>query len=97
MSDISNSELRKRILAIDTTYRIDQNTTKEFLLPEFYLDRLVDFIAAEVTTALINELELQNSHYSNKTGHLLLYERDGKNIYIADRINELQQGGNTQL
>lgn len=39
----------------------------------------------------IKELELVNSHYNLKDGNVLLYERDGKNVYLGDRIKELKE------
>lgn len=50
MSDSHNSKeglegsLRELILGIDTTYRIDGRTTEGFIVPNFYLDRLVKAI-----------------------------------------------------
>ena len=41
--------------------------------------------------ARIDELEKQNSHYSMKGGFVLLYEEDGNNVYLGDRITKLKQ------
>lgn len=35
-------------------------------------------------------LKRMDDHYSLKGGHLLLYEVDGKNVYLNDRVAELK-------
>lgn len=94
-STVSEGELRKRILAIDTTYRID-NAVTEFLLPNYYADRLVEFVQAytrqQVAEACIKELA--RLHRFEGEGLPL---RDYDNItdeLIDERIAELRLEAN---
>lgn len=51
-------ELREQILAIDTTYDYGNGKTKQFLPPNFYIKRLVQFMQA-------HEAEIEQQHVEN--------------------------------
>lgn len=54
------------------------------------VEKLTDLVAQKQKEAIVNELEKMNSHYSLKGGHLLLYEENGANVYLNDRLVTLQ-------
>lgn len=55
-SDI-DGELRRQLLEIDTTFKLEKNHIKGFLPPNFYVDRLVDFIKSR-EAKLIRQVEI---------------------------------------
>lgn len=84
-------KLIQKILAIDTTYRwaVDDKVTEEFLLPKFYLDRLVKFIDQYALEARLDELE--------KFTHWYYFDRlEGDKVpienYRDDRLATLIEG-----
>lgn len=54
-------------------------------------DALMSLFTEEMAKARLGDLEKMNNHYSLKGGHLLLYEENGKNVYLADRIASIKE------
>ena len=48
-TNIEGDELREKLLAVDTVYQIGKDHTTQFLLPEYYLQRLIVFIQSEIS------------------------------------------------
>ena len=90
-------ELKEKIAQIDTTYNLGDKMTTEFLIPNYYMDRLVDFITTytekECKAARIDELQLQ-AHYMQayKDDELTLCGIDRTEEEVSNRINELKKG-----
>lgn len=87
-TNIEGDELREKLLAVDTVYQIGKDHTTQFLLPEYYLQRLIVFIQSEISkreALLLDELEeaVGNAKYGEDQG--FNYEQAVDDVY--DFIN----------
>jgi hypothetical protein len=98
----SRDELKEKIAQIDTTYNLGDKMTTEFLIPNFYMDRLVDFITTytekecnlaveEAITDYTRFLEYENYVDSDVWAEEPTAPRRYLN-QLKDKSNELKKG-----
>lgn len=101
-----STELRKAILEIDTTYDLGDMVTDHFLLPNFYLDRLVDFVASREKEIRLDEVGRiskltagrsetpENQDNATWQGGFN-FARNNLKRYKLDRIRDIKARGDT--